>query len=1823
MTQFLANAEATTTFLITMLVQSTLILAVGLVAARVLRRQGAAVQSTVLRVTLVAVLACPLASWLLVSAGVEGFGITVPGNTGVDSIAVNQPSENRPVVDERDDAVSLNEPSQPVTPPTTENRPPATYETPAEQPMSAAGLAQPPLQAQKQPKSETVESTTLLANHSDSSGQSVAEANEQESSLSAHAIVLVAWGLISALLLMRTVVAYLLVNRRRAECVAADPSIQQQCQSLAKWLGVAQPHVLVSADIQSPCLVGVWRPTILLPADLQVVGRDVLVHELAHLRRRDCAWQLTTHITTALCWWQPLMWRLARRMEQTADDVADDTVVQFGVDRVEYARQLVDIAERYQSDWSAQCAGAGIVSLRSSLAKRVVRILDTSRSLSTRTSLLTMLVISLLGAAGTLAAGLLGTGETSKVVEPNKNSVQVSRDAQDIPATVAQDEPVAEPAAESQEPPRLTEQERAKRYARHLLRLKRRTAGFVLDPQGNPVEGAKVYLGLGVWGGDNQGFTPTDPIQVTTDADGQFVLDYRQWDLFDNPEAVPDLMWPHVLSSMTLVADADGFGPAWVTGAKEVRPSLIRLQLVPERVLEGRLLTLEGTPAANTRVRLSRIRSATPGSLKFWLDALKSGEGRANDNTHFKQIVSNLFALPSTYQTDAQGRFKISGLGQDRVADLIVDGANVAQARLIVVNRKMESLPTNLPIGLRLSQHVYGSGFERIVAPSQPIVGIVRDAKTGAPMPHVRIESYRFADSRAMGNRSNLLTAETNAAGEFRLEGMPKGKGNRLLAVPNDDQPYFMREIPIPESTGLTPVRVEVKLHRGIWITGKVVDQSNGEPVMSTLHYLPYLSNSYASALPVFRNGAVDGGIGYQHRYVTKADGTFRVVGLPGRAIIGAETMSTHRRGAGARQIDGDADENGRFPTYDNPLQASLNWPNVMAEVNPDAEAESISVTLEAEQGSSVQLSVVDNQRKPASDFVVSGAISSSMWGEKVRRGRVTISGLVPGESRCVIVLQAARKLGRTMRIDDRRPIAVAELLPTARVRGRLVDKDGDGMPQATLTAYTLPEEDFNPSLPPITADANGEFEFATVPTGAAFRVNVRFKGKTRSRAFEVNPRPGETLELGDVVIPPRNALTATEDVDDENKTANNNIGDHNTAKKQGRSQATAQDAAQPNKQDDARRHIRGVVLDPDGKPAAGVTVRVPVITKKPILTPRDIALKPEATTDEEGRFEIHTSFVGFPNGSRDIPVVAHAKGYGVAWETLSPGKEQLTLKLAKDQPVRGKVVDTEGRPVANVEVEITGLIKEPTGSLDRFLSAWQKDWNVASMRSDRMFTPLGSVMGAETNDQGEFEIHGIGVERVAFLEFRHPQMAGATAWVVNRPGFVAKPYNDQAQKRIPAEFRRPGMVPRLVAPQFSQVLEPGRTIEGIVYTGKDRKPVARASVRAGVGYNMGVMAMTNEKGEYKLAGLAKQDEYLVMVAPAADDSNLLQRTLAMSIPAGKRSLKKDVELAPGVVVTGRIVDPKTKQGVRAGVRLVPLPGNEYFDKPMYDVHRRNRIMQTTQADGTFRIVTIPGPSMLVAQVHHRDKMGTHDVGPFCQATLTEEDAKRVTVTERGSNRFITSADGTIETLGLQNAAKYVDLPLDGEPTEVELVLDRGKTVDVQVLDEQGRPLDGVFAAGVTEHWPITFRLEDSHFTALALHPERPRKILFLDPKRKLAGSVTLTGEETAPVKVKLQPTASVSGRVSDEGAPLENAQVVVNFIDRTASELYRFSDLPVLTTDAQGAFRVDNLVPGERFVLDFREGESYYRVDVRPDQLQTEPGKLLEGGDMKLRKLR
>jgi beta-lactamase regulating signal transducer with metallopeptidase domain len=98
----------------------------------------------------------------------------------------------------------------------------------------------------------------------------------------------------------------------------------------------------------SPFTVGVIRPTIILPADVDEWSderRDaVLRHEIAHIERGDVATQTIGLLVCAVFWFHPLAWFALARLRYESERAADDRVISAGISSVAYAAHLVELA---------------------------------------------------------------------------------------------------------------------------------------------------------------------------------------------------------------------------------------------------------------------------------------------------------------------------------------------------------------------------------------------------------------------------------------------------------------------------------------------------------------------------------------------------------------------------------------------------------------------------------------------------------------------------------------------------------------------------------------------------------------------------------------------------------------------------------------------------------------------------------------------------------------------------------------------------------------------------------------------------------------------------------------------------------------------------------------------------------------------------------------------------------------------------------------------------------------------------------------------------------------------------------------------------------------------------------------------------------------------------------------------------------------------------------------------------------------------------------------------------------------------------------------
>ncbi len=164
----------------------------------------------------------------------------------------------------------------------------------------------------------------------------------------------------------------------------------------SELLGLRRRVALWQARINVMPLTWGWlRPKVLMPVEAEQWPaerrRIVLLHELAHVKRRDCLTQSITRFVCALYWFNPLAWIAARQMRVERERACDDLVLNGGCKASEYAGHLVDIATTFRRAPQA----AGIAMARSSnLEQRVTAIVDVSRARQSRPAGLVGILIS-------------------------------------------------------------------------------------------------------------------------------------------------------------------------------------------------------------------------------------------------------------------------------------------------------------------------------------------------------------------------------------------------------------------------------------------------------------------------------------------------------------------------------------------------------------------------------------------------------------------------------------------------------------------------------------------------------------------------------------------------------------------------------------------------------------------------------------------------------------------------------------------------------------------------------------------------------------------------------------------------------------------------------------------------------------------------------------------------------------------------------------------------------------------------------------------------------------------------------------------------------------------------------------------------------------------------------------------------------------------------------------------------------------------------------------------------------------------------------------
>ena len=248
------------------------------------------------------------------------------------------------------------------------------------------------------------------------------------------------YGFPAAVLLAVTLLAVLrLLTLRAKATVLVEPSWLSAMAHAQRRMGFKHgTALLTSSELHSPISWGVLRPVILLNEEALEARHEaeaIIAHELAHVRGLDWAKLLMARVVTAIFWFNPLVWLLAREAHQLREETADDAVLAADVESADYAQLLVGVARH---DCKGLLLGAhGVAPGKGSLTRRVRRVLDASlpRTPVAR-GFAAGVALGVIGAAAPLAAV---TFAPTAAYDPGKRYyVSAPQPERSLPSVVAQ-----------------------------------------------------------------------------------------------------------------------------------------------------------------------------------------------------------------------------------------------------------------------------------------------------------------------------------------------------------------------------------------------------------------------------------------------------------------------------------------------------------------------------------------------------------------------------------------------------------------------------------------------------------------------------------------------------------------------------------------------------------------------------------------------------------------------------------------------------------------------------------------------------------------------------------------------------------------------------------------------------------------------------------------------------------------------------------------------------------------------------------------------------------------------------------------------------------------------------------------------------------------------------------------------------------------------------------------------------------------------------------------------------------------------------------------
>jgi TonB family protein len=198
------------------------------------------------------------------------------------------------------------------------------------------------------------------------------------------------------------------VRRSAGTCHPVDrPGLIDLVRRLAAEVGLKREIKLLQAEppgrLPIPAVHGVLRPVIVLPVSMAAAWdldalEPVLLHELVHIKRRDCLINTAQIVLQVVYFFHPLVWLANSAIRRERELACDDEVVRrSGGVSTSYVRSMMQVAETVAHQPHRQLLGMAMAENASNLGRRIRRMMHSRYRVSEKYALAYLFMVLVAG----------------------------------------------------------------------------------------------------------------------------------------------------------------------------------------------------------------------------------------------------------------------------------------------------------------------------------------------------------------------------------------------------------------------------------------------------------------------------------------------------------------------------------------------------------------------------------------------------------------------------------------------------------------------------------------------------------------------------------------------------------------------------------------------------------------------------------------------------------------------------------------------------------------------------------------------------------------------------------------------------------------------------------------------------------------------------------------------------------------------------------------------------------------------------------------------------------------------------------------------------------------------------------------------------------------------------------------------------------------------------------------------------------------------------------------------------------------------------------